>query len=224
MKLSQSLLLSALLCTQAYAQGNKNGANNVAPAPPADSDEFKAYVALFDPALTLYGLDVPACNTPGQVVAFQGAPLFDGDGSGSYDGSDPNRCHRINICHGTGGGGQQQFKWNLITVSRSANGDIPGHTGYDHNEYDGKGKLPDYYPSTASRNPNGAGQYYVPKPNGDAQLYGSLDENCNWVPNPCEERTGACLGDPHFQLWSGDWYGKSFSAALDARRRYPIPQ
>lgn len=126
---------------------------------------------LFDIQKTLYGAPIPDCGDPGQNESFQGRPLTNKKGE----------CDKINICHGTAGGGQDTYKWNLITVSRSSNGGLPGHRGYNHNLYEGKGKLPDYYPGGVS----------VPNPNGAGKYYGRIDEACNFVPDPREEGEAA---------------------------------
>jgi len=122
---------------------------------------------LTDISQTLYGVkqrgEIPDCDTPGQTQAFQGQDLRKANGE----------CFRINICHGTAGGGPGRYKWNKITVGRA--NQLPGHTEYNHNSYDGVGKLPDYFPNSSVPNPNGAGKYY-----------GRLDEFCNFIPHPCE--------------------------------------
>ena len=113
------------------------------------------------------GSCIPDCGDPGQTAPFQGQALETAN----------KGCFRINICHGTAGGGPGVYKWNKITVGRSesSNGQLPGHCEYNHNSYDGTGKLPDYFPGSSVPNPNGAGKYY-----------GRVDEECNFIPHPCE--------------------------------------
>ena len=118
--------------------------------------------------LTLAEAPMPHCDDPGQNDPYQGRSLYN---------KATGVCDKINICHGTGA---EANPWIKITVSRSAEGGtgqgqggLPGHTGFEHNEYDGvTGKRPDYYPST----------YSVPNPNGAGNTYGSIDEGCNFIP------------------------------------------
>ena len=130
----------------------------------------------FNPDFTLYKAPVPNCGDLGQEESFQGQDLKKSNGE----------CFRINICHGTAGGGPGVYKWNQITVGRSqsGNGGLPGHRQENHNDYDGVGKLPDYYP----------GQIAVPNPNGAGKYYGSMDEGCNFVPHPCEPEPATLPG------------------------------
>lgn len=105
-------------------------------------------------------------------------------------------CHKINICH------SNQRKdaatgWNPITVARSSmygNGNA-GHAGEKHNHPKHR---QDYLPGAgAVPNPRGAGQ-------------GGLDANCGFVcdpPGSCVDTCGGmCSGDPHMQLWNGEFY------------------
>lgn len=123
--------------------------------------------------LTLAEAPMPDCNDIGQNDPFQGRSLIN---------KATGICDKINICHGTG---SETNPWIMITVAKGADNGLPGHTGIEHNAFDGvTGKRPDYYPDT----------YSVPNPNGAGNSYGTIDGNCNFKEYFKAELTrGVCL-------------------------------
>lgn len=187
MRLSNHFLAAVLLATSWNVDANPP--NNVPPAcastTPAGESKSVHETVCNQPDWSA----VPACGTPGQTVAFQGAALKNNE----------NQCVRVNICHGTA---SATNPFTTITVDRDG---LNGHANADHSDRTQKDKV-DYFPSTSIKNPNGAG-------NGD------LDEDCVFIPHTTTTTTTTTspmvFDDPHFLTWNNTYY--DFMGACDLK-------